>query len=340
MLFLHILVAAVVLAAPDPKPDSSRTLSQSVILEAPVEDVWAGFTTEDGIVKSWAVAHADVDFRIGGTIRTNYSEQGAIGDPGTITHHIISYEPERMLSFRTDAPAGALEEVKDFCTHGWWVVRLEPISPGRTRLTETGIGFDGPLGDKAYAFFEKGNAWTHDHMKEAFRPSGESERVTKTWDLVCRLEGGEWISENKAPDGGVFRVRNRTEWGPGRKSLVSRGWLGDSVGLFEHGSTQVWLDAPSNQVRFHSIHETGSVAASSITLIDDHTVEWDWPEAGPSGTPTSYLVRMAFDGPDKYHFTLDQLEDGGRTTIVSADFNRVPQAPPEFLRLKGAEPRP
>jgi uncharacterized protein YndB with AHSA1/START domain len=320
-------------------PESGRTLSHSVILEAPAAEVWAALTTAEGIKRTWAVALAEVDFRLGGTIRTNYNAAGEIGDESTITHHILSFEPERMLSMRTDAPASAPEEIKLIAEHGWVVIRLEPVSPTRTRLTETGMGYgEGPLWDKAYAFFEKGNEWTLEHMRKSFQAPDESAQVASAWELVAGLAGGEWISENKGPDGGIFRVRGRTEWGPGRKSLVSRGWLGDASGMFEHGSTQIWLDGPSNQVRYHSIHETGSTATGSITLIDDQTIEWDWPEVSPSGKTTPYIARMAFDGPDRYRFTLDRVGDGGaRATIVTADFRRVTEAPAEFLILKPTE---
>src|SRR3954471_24474844 len=115
------LVAFAVLAAlrcsAGAPPEPGRTLTQTAIVEAPVGEVWEGLTTAEGVRKSWGVGLAEVDFRMGGTIRTNYDAQGRIGDGGTITHHILSYEPERMLTFRTDAPANAPEEVRDFCTH-------------------------------------------------------------------------------------------------------------------------------------------------------------------------------------------------------------------------------
>lgn len=331
------LAALLGLTAPDPAPrsDAGRTLSQTSVIEAPVADVWAAFTTADGLKKSWGVALAEVDFRLGGTLRTNYDEKGAIGDPGTITHHILSYEPQRMLALRTDAPANAPEEVKLICDHGWTVIRLEPLGPGRTRVTETMMGYqEGPMWDRAYAFFEKGNAWTHERMKDSLRTPGEPERVQKAWTLLSRLAGGDWIFEHEGP-AGTFRVRNHVEWGPAHKSLIFRGWLGDSSGMFYHDSAIAWIDPATDQVRYQSIHQDGGVAAGAITLTGDDTIEWDWPETGPDGRTTPFVVTMIFSGPDEYRALLSEVaNDGARSTALDAVFRRVADAPPEFKRLR------
>src|SRR5687767_1694943 len=52
-------------AAPD------RSIVNELIVDAPVADVWAKFTTKEGCA-SWMAPRAEVDFRVGGTIRTNY----------------------------------------------------------------------------------------------------------------------------------------------------------------------------------------------------------------------------------------------------------------------------
>ena len=132
LLAILTFAALLGLAAPGPvsQSDTGRTLSHTTVIEAPIAEVWTAFTTPEGLKKSWGVALAEVDFRLGGTFRTNYNEKGTIGDAGTIIHHIIAYEPQRMLALRTDAPANAPEEVKLICEHGWTVIRLEPLRQG------------------------------------------------------------------------------------------------------------------------------------------------------------------------------------------------------------------
>ncbi len=338
LLAILTFAALLGLAVPGPAPqsDTGRTLSHTTVIEAPLAEVWTAFTTPEGLKKSWGVALAEVDFRLGGTFRTNYNEKGTIGDAETITHHIIAYEPQRMLALRTEAPANAPEEVRLICEHGWTVIRLEPLGPGRTRATETMMGYqEGPLWDKAYAFFEKGNAWTHEHMKETLGTPGEPERVQKAWALLSRFVGGDWIHENGGA-AGVFRVRNTTEWGPGHKSLVFRGWTGNSTGMVYHASAMAWIDPATDQVRYESVHEDGGVAAGAVTLTGENTIEWDWPETGPDGQTTHFVVAMTFSGPDEYRMVLSQVaSDGGRATVVDATFHRVATTPAEFLRLRG-----
>src|SRR5688572_21900248 len=77
-----------------------------VVIDAPVAEVWKAFTTSEGW-KLLGVAQADVDFRVGGKIRTHYEADGVLGDEGSIENTILAFEPERMLAFRaTKAPKG------------------------------------------------------------------------------------------------------------------------------------------------------------------------------------------------------------------------------------------
>src|SRR5688572_14108931 len=49
-------------------------------VNAPVAEVWRLFTTSDGY-KTTGVADAEVDLKVGGTIRAHYDPKGKLGDP-------------------------------------------------------------------------------------------------------------------------------------------------------------------------------------------------------------------------------------------------------------------
>ena len=152
-----------------------RVLRHEVILDAPVEEVWKAFTTSEG-VRNWMAPVGEVDLRIGGSIKTNYNRQAKIGDPGTIVHHILSYEPGRMISTQFTAPETAPAHAKT-AQAVWWVARMEPLPDGRTRLTYTGIGWgEGPEWEESYRFFNSGNAWTLQQLANYFdrRKAGAS----------------------------------------------------------------------------------------------------------------------------------------------------------------------
>lgn len=139
------------------------------LVAAPPREVWAAFTTKKG-QESWMVAHSEIELKVGGLMRTHYDPKGSIGDPGTIENTIISYDPERMLSFRvTKAPARFPfpNAVKGM----WTVIYFEPSGPQATRVRFVGLGFgEDEESKKMRAFFDRGNAYTLKKLQERFSP--------------------------------------------------------------------------------------------------------------------------------------------------------------------------
>jgi len=82
--------------------DPSELVTEGVI-EAPVDAVWAAFTTKEG-QESWNVAHAEIELKVGGKMRTHYDQSGRIGDPNTIENNILCFQPERMLAIQVSNP--------------------------------------------------------------------------------------------------------------------------------------------------------------------------------------------------------------------------------------------
>ena len=81
-------------------------LVHEVIVNAPLDQVWAAYTTKAGL-ESWMVAHAEIELKIGGTMKTQYDPKGTVEDAQAIENTILSYEPMHMLSFKvTKAPQG------------------------------------------------------------------------------------------------------------------------------------------------------------------------------------------------------------------------------------------
>lgn len=167
---LRILMLMLLAAlAPGTAMAGERVLRTEAVVHAPASEVWKAFTTKDGI-QSWMVPVAEVDLRLGGTIQTNYNPKAKIGDPGTIVHRILSYEPERMLATQFMAPEGAPPEAR-LAQQTWVVYRFEPISAHETRVTVSMMGWgEGPDWDRSYSFFEKGNAWEIEQLIKHFTP--------------------------------------------------------------------------------------------------------------------------------------------------------------------------
>lgn len=488
-------------APPNLHADDSDTLRAQEIVPASIDEVWAAFTSTSG-VEAWMVPVAEVDFRIGGTLKTNYDRAAGIGGPGTIVHHILAYEPRRMIAMRFDAPENAA--VAKIAEATWWLVRLDPIDLTRTRVTISHCGFGaGPEWEQARTHFARGNAWTLQQLKKHFEALRQHERtlrrevvvaapIERAWaacstteglrawfgavtaidlkpggfieaaadpssaaqvpstaalrhrvlmhehhrvlafdarvpaDLpgidnrdslwsVLRLEpradggtrialatlgwgadaaweaayrhferenqaalerlrkhlenapnaaaaaahdafalaeqliGGEWIAEDLRPDGVVFRVRNVYEHGPGGRSIVARGWLGDADGMFFHGATQLYRDPTTGETRFQNIDERGAIAAGDVQVDSDRALVWQWNVRSPSGADARFRVVTTLESDDLYHLTITQLRaesnaaiaadaaNGPTTTpMVDVLLRRVAEAPETHTRLKAA----
>jgi uncharacterized protein YndB with AHSA1/START domain len=329
------LTSIIAVASASAQHTSTRksTLRHEGLIDAPVQEVWKAFTTNDGL-KSWMAPLADIDLRVGGKMRVNYSADGVLGDEKTIENTILSYEPQRMFSIQaTKPPAGfpfptAIKSM-------WTVLYFEPIGADRTRVTITGMGFDDSDESlKMREFFDKGNAHTLEQLRKKFA-RGRGAAENNALKVLLQLVGGEWIFENKREDGGIFRGRNMTELGPDSKSLLARGWLGNSSGMSFHAATQIWLEPDTNTVRFQNLDEQSGLATGEIVPIGDNAVSWDWNASMPGGRKLRYRVDMVFADADHYEFILHEVKADGLTTErVRVNYARVSEAPEEFRKIR------
>lgn len=151
------------------EPSASNLLRQSAVIEGAVAEVWAALTTKQGM-ESWLAPHCEIDLKLGGLMRVQYSKDKGLDDPSTIENAIICLEPERMYALKVSRPPAGFrfqEAIKDM----WTVIRLEPLGSKATRVTCTSMGFnDRPDSQEMRGHFEKGNAWTLRKLKQKFAP--------------------------------------------------------------------------------------------------------------------------------------------------------------------------
>jgi uncharacterized protein YndB with AHSA1/START domain len=164
-LWLPMMFAAVAFAA-----DGSSFVNETVV-DAPVEEVWKIFTTSEGY-KVLGPAQAVVDLRIGGTIRSRYSQTGPLGDEETIENLILAYEPTFMIATRIQkTPKGF--PFKEAWKHSWTVVTLVPLDGTRTRVRVASLGFGADEESVAMKkFFELGNQQTIENIQKHFAKPG------------------------------------------------------------------------------------------------------------------------------------------------------------------------
>ncbi|GAB5533134.1 MAG: hypothetical protein Roseis3KO_49110 [Roseivirga sp.] len=126
------------------KIDSTRTPELVVIQEftvkAPLNEVWNAYTTKAGYEK-WAVPLAEIELKVGGTIKSNYNPAGAIGDSTTIITHIINYVPRQLITLQAEITDNFPEFMKKEADDFYNVIYFREMEEGHTEVKSFGIGY-------------------------------------------------------------------------------------------------------------------------------------------------------------------------------------------------------
>jgi uncharacterized protein YndB with AHSA1/START domain len=157
-------------AQPARQFEDAPSFVNEATLNAPVAEVWKVWTSGEGY-KAVGVAFADVDFRIGGLIRSRYSAAGALGDEETIENRILAYEPQRMIAIRIERPPKSFP-FREAWKSTWTVVTLSDLGNNRTHIRVASMGYGTDEESMAMRrFFESGNAATLKTLQSHFQSS-------------------------------------------------------------------------------------------------------------------------------------------------------------------------
>ncbi|MFP2996339.1 SRPBCC domain-containing protein [Spongiivirga sp. MCCC 1A20706] len=141
--------------------DSTHTgnivLIQKFYIKAPLEDVWNVFTTKKGW-ESVFVPLAEVDFKIGGSIRSSYDKNATIGDSSTIVNNIINFVPKKVITLQAELSPHFPEFMKKDAQDFYNIIYFDEINASNTEVTSYGIGYKNTRKYKELLhFFIKGN---------------------------------------------------------------------------------------------------------------------------------------------------------------------------------------
>jgi uncharacterized protein YndB with AHSA1/START domain len=143
------------------------------IVDAPVAEVWKVWSTSEGY-KVLGPALAEVDLRVGGTIRSRYRADGVLGDAETIENVILAYEPPTMMAIKISKPPASFP-FKEAWKKPWTVLTLVPLDDGRTLIRAASLGYGTDEESLAMRrFFEAGNQQTIEHVQSHFARAGEA----------------------------------------------------------------------------------------------------------------------------------------------------------------------
>ena len=143
-----------------------RVLRHEVTINAALEQVWHSVTTTEGL-RTWVAPVMEFELRTGGKFHSNYRPGAQIGDPGTIYNTVLSYLPQKMLSFKiglTDRfPEGPREAGTLLA-----VVQFEAMGKRKTKAILSVVGFgQGSEWDTVYKFFDTNNPSSLSMLRES-----------------------------------------------------------------------------------------------------------------------------------------------------------------------------
>ena len=115
-------------------------LIQKFTVNVPLDSVWNAYTTKKGWESAF-VSIAEIDFKVGGTIKTSYSKNAKIGDSTTIVNHIVNYVPKKILTLQPEISANFPEFMKKESQGFYNVIYFKEISKNETRVESYGIGY-------------------------------------------------------------------------------------------------------------------------------------------------------------------------------------------------------
>lgn len=131
-----------------------RSLVKEATVNAVPAEVWAAWSSDEGVASWWGPAATNIDLRIGGRFEILFSLEAPEGERGSEGCRILSYVPGESLAFTWNAPP----HLPLRSANTWVVLTFAAVNSGKTAVHLVHTGFlDGPDWDDYMAYFD--NAW-------------------------------------------------------------------------------------------------------------------------------------------------------------------------------------
>jgi uncharacterized protein YndB with AHSA1/START domain len=150
------LIASVLVSAALALPAAAaeRSVDKTALIPAPIDAVWAAWTTREGITTFFA-PDARVEPRVDGPFEIYFNPYAPPGLKGADDMRFLAIQDRKMLTFTWNAPPH-LPEARAQRTYV--TVRFVPANERETEVTLHHGGWgEGGQWDQAYAYFDK--AW-------------------------------------------------------------------------------------------------------------------------------------------------------------------------------------
>lgn len=135
-------------------PGADRAVRAEVIVDAPIEQVWAAWTTEEG-VKAFFAPACRIDLRVDGAYEMYFRPEAPPGQRGGEGLRLLQVDPPRRLAFTWNAPP---EQPRVRGQRTMVTLDFESLEGGRTRVRLAHVGWGhGAEWDESFRYFD--HAW-------------------------------------------------------------------------------------------------------------------------------------------------------------------------------------
>jgi PTH1 family peptidyl-tRNA hydrolase len=151
-------------AEKEPKPQ--RAIRKEIVVPAPVDDVFAAWTTREG-ARTFFAPDARIELRPGGAYEILFDLDEADGRKGSEGCTVLAFRRPEFLVFSWNAPP-EYPEIRDSSVKTRVELKLQP-DDGRTRLSLTHSGWRrGGRWDEVFEYFERAWDVVLDQLKRSF----------------------------------------------------------------------------------------------------------------------------------------------------------------------------
>tara|TARA_R110002033_G_scaffold162572_1_gene199319 strand:+ start:5395 stop:6423 length:1029 start_codon:yes stop_codon:yes gene_type:complete len=141
-------------------------LKQQIVINTAIDKVWNAFS-EPEEWKKWVTPVVEMDFKINGTIKSNYEPTAIIGDKGTIIIHILTYIPHKQIVMQAELNENFPEFIKGEEKNLFSVFDFERTSENQTKVTIYGLGYKNEKKwQELLHFFVEGNELSLNNLKK------------------------------------------------------------------------------------------------------------------------------------------------------------------------------
>lgn len=230
---------------------NDKTIKKVKVVNGLVSEVWSKWTTHDGLKTFFGIDNK-IELAVGGPFEIYFIEANPYGLKGSEGCKIISFIPERMLSFTWSAPP-QYPEIRNHEHKTWVVVNFRIMPDSRTEVELVHLGWpEGEDWDKVYDYFDKVWEFVLNSLDES---CGKAEKVNIKAKKVNGIGGiffkssdpvklKEWYHKNlglNTDDYGT-NFESRDSENPSIKTYLQWSPFADKTKYFEPSEKQFMIN--------------------------------------------------------------------------------------------------